>query len=204
MSRVNEVTCHYTVPGIWRTMESKESCLLNIKRLTFANKIKIKWTYFVRRRETSKWYDPYRELTNLNNWGKTCRKKPTASTRFDPVTSANTSEMLCRLNDSSCRSLLRRGLFRAPWPCRQCGGWGEGYRKRAEHHTGICGGHGFQSCRSPDFFSRLLFPSCINWWLTVSIVTEKCHCLFLSAVQNNSIYSRTQKMTCPWSRSLLM
>ena len=28
-------------------------------------------------------------------------------------------------------SLLRRGLFRVPWPCRQFGGWGEGIRKRA-------------------------------------------------------------------------
>ena len=24
-------------------------------------------------------------------------------------------------------------LFRAPWPCRQFGGWGEGKRKRAEN-----------------------------------------------------------------------
>ena len=28
-------------------------------------------------------------------------------------------------------SLLRRGLFCAPWPCRQFGGQGEGGRKRA-------------------------------------------------------------------------
>ena len=33
-----------------------------------------------------------------------------------------------------------------------------------EHRTGIRGGHGFESRRSPEFFFRLLFSKCINWW----------------------------------------
>ena len=31
-----------------------------------------------------------------------------------------------------------------------------------EHRTGIRGGHGFESCWSPDFF-RLLLSNCLNW-----------------------------------------